>query len=146
MFRFTRHWKQPRRQQKCQTRSDEIQRQLNEVDFETTNVQSSTLSDASLAGSSHGEHGGLDTVVSNSPQAQPEVIGNDAIMSQELVRSGLSQFLSIGISSGASWEVFDQYERVRIAYIGTEISNLTHLVHLGNIARGQWPTPSLSPH
>lgn len=63
--------------------------------------------------------------------SHPDVVGSEIIISQDLVRSGLSQFISISIGvSSSSWDVFDQLERVRIAYIGTEVTNLTHLIDL----------------
>lgn len=54
----------------------------------------------------------------SSPAIKTTVVGSNVIESQDLVRSGLSQFLSIGVSA-PSWDVFDQPGRVRIAYIGT---------------------------
>ncbi|KAF7553505.1 hypothetical protein G7046_g7083 [Stylonectria norvegica] len=44
-------------------------------------------------------------------------------------RNGLARFFKDGISAGA-WAVFDSMDSFRIAYVGTAVSNLVHLVDL----------------
>ncbi|ORY55684.1 fungal-specific transcription factor domain-containing protein [Pseudomassariella vexata] len=44
-----------------------------------------------------------------------------------LARSSLAQFFQYGIGS-VEWLVFDVHSRFRIAYVGTPVSNLSHLV------------------
>jgi hypothetical protein len=61
--------------------------------------------------------------------APRDLIGADVIISQGLARNGLSQFFQQSIGA-STWLVFDVYELVRIAYIGTEVSNPTHLISL----------------
>lgn len=51
------------------------------------------------------------------------------IISQGLAKTGLSQFFQHGMGA-SSWAIFDIKERVRMAYIGTEVSNLSHLISL----------------
>ena len=63
------------------------------------------------------------------PTVSPNVLPTKVVISQGLARDGLSQFFQHGIRA-SSWLVFDISEMVRIAYIGTSISNLTHLINL----------------
>lgn len=52
---------------------------------------------------------------------------------EKLARIGLSLFLKHGIKDGQftdEWEVFDSIDRLRIAYVGTSASNISHLVDL----------------
>ncbi|KAI1863531.1 hypothetical protein JX265_008748 [Neoarthrinium moseri] len=49
--------------------------------------------------------------------------------SDELARNGLARFFKHGIGSGI-WAVFDAMEHFRVAYVGTAVSNLAHLVSL----------------
>ncbi|VUC31946.1 unnamed protein product [Clonostachys rosea] len=46
-----------------------------------------------------------------------------------LERDGLSQFFRRGVNS-TNWWVFNEVEYIRLAYIGTPVSNLAHLVSL----------------
>ncbi|OAP53729.1 hypothetical protein AYL99_12101 [Fonsecaea erecta] len=59
----------------------------------------------------------------------------------------LSQFFHKGVWS-SSWAEFDDYERLRLAYIGTSGSNFSHLVNLNR--EGQrfltYPHPPIHPH
>lgn len=49
---------------------------------------------------------------------------------EQLARSGLARFFNMGILSSRVWNLFDSLDTFRIAYIGTAVSNLAHLVKL----------------
>ncbi|KAL3442054.1 fungal-specific transcription factor domain-containing protein [Aspergillus insuetus] len=51
---------------------------------------------------------------------------------------GLSRFFRHGIDA-AAWGVFDSYKYMRIAYVGTAVSNLVHLVRLHRASRQPLP-------
>ncbi|KAL4962693.1 Zn(II)2Cys6 transcription factor [Aspergillus stella-maris] len=53
---------------------------------------------------------------------------------EEFARSGLSRFFKHGINA-AAWGVFDPLKYMRIAYVGTAVSNLVHLVQLHRASR-----------
>jgi hypothetical protein len=59
---------------------------------------------------------------------------------EQLARIGLADFFKHGIDAGV-WSIFDSYYSFRIAYIGTSVSNLHHLVDLHRSSR----TLPLSP-
>ncbi len=59
----------------------------------------------------------------------PTIVPAKVVISQGLARDGLSQFFQHGIRTSI-WLVFDVSEPFRIAYIGTRVSNLTHLINL----------------
>ncbi|KAF7551039.1 hypothetical protein G7Z17_g5311 [Cylindrodendrum hubeiense] len=48
---------------------------------------------------------------------------------EQLARNGLARFFRHGIGA-AAWAVFSSTQSFRIAYVGTAVSNLVHLVHL----------------
>ncbi|KIW34119.1 uncharacterized protein PV07_00915 [Cladophialophora immunda] len=62
-------------------------------------------------------------------------------------QDSLSQFFHKSVWS-SGWAEFDDYERLRLAYIGTPVSNFAHLVNLNQ--RGQrfltYPHPRIHPH
>lgn len=63
-----------------------------------------------------------------------------------LARSGLAQFFQYGIGS-VEWLVFDVYERFRLAYVGTPVSNLAHLVSFrqSSLSSLHYPYPPIRP-
>ncbi|KAF5010719.1 hypothetical protein FDECE_3130 [Fusarium decemcellulare] len=67
-----------------------------------------------------------------SPASQDKVSQNDAGNSngqEQLAREGLARFFKHGIGA-AAWAVFASTKSFRIAYVGTAVSNLVHLVDL----------------
>lgn len=141
-FRFTRQWKQAARR-----RNKEATNQSSEAEGLVSKQGSSVPSPATSLHTHASFSNGTQAARSSSTiHGQPSVVGNDVIISQDLVRSGLSQFISFGVSS-SSWDVFDQPERVRIAYIGTELSNFTHLVGLEQTGSTELhhPYPHIKP-
>lgn len=72
-----------------------------------------------MAASSHAPP----TVGSSAPVTSPET-GRE-----QLARNALARFFRHGISAG-NWSVFDTPDNLRIAYVGTPVSNLSHLVAL----------------
>lgn len=135
LLRFTRQWKQGRRSQNNAATTNRGSEHAELVAEFGPSPSSAAASNSLPIGHPNA-----------SPIAQPRVVGSDVILSQHLVRSGLSQFLSVGVSS-SSWDVFDQSDRVRIAYIGTELSNCTHLLHLEHTASSglHYPYPHIKP-
>jgi hypothetical protein len=123
--RFTRQWKQAVRSRRGQTtnRTSERDEYVDETGPSNASPSNGLQSNASFSHNLRAGHS------ESTIQGQPSVVGSDVIISQGLVRSGLSQFLSIGVTY-SSWDVFDKPEQVRIAYIGTELSNFTHLISL----------------
>jgi transcriptional regulatory protein AMDR len=73
--------------------------------------------------------------------------GREVSRSPCYTQDSLSQFFHKGVWSSA-WAEFDDYERLRLAYIGTPASNFAHLVNLNQ--RGQrfltYPHPRIHPH
>lgn len=66
---------------------------------------------------------------------------------ENFARSGLACFFKHGINAGA-WGVFDSLNSFRIAYVGTAVSNLVHLVRLHRAsthAPDSRPTNQISP-
>lgn len=66
---------------------------------------------------------------------------------ENFARSGLARFFKHGINAGA-WGVFESLNSFRIAYVGTAVSNLVHLVRLhrsSTHAPGSRPTSQISP-
>jgi hypothetical protein len=66
---------------------------------------------------------------------------------ENFARSGLARFFKHGINAGA-WGVFDSLNSFRIAYVGTAVSNLVHLVRLhrsSTHAPSSRPTSQISP-
>lgn len=53
---------------------------------------------------------------------------------EDFARRGLSRFFKHGINA-AAWGVFDSLNYLRIAYVGTAVSNLVHLVQLHRASR-----------
>ncbi|KAF9883374.1 Succinate-semialdehyde dehydrogenase, mitochondrial [Aspergillus nanangensis] len=62
---------------------------------------------------------------------------------EQLARNGLSRFFKHGINA-AAWAVFDSLDSFRIAYVGTAVSNLVHLVQLHRAFR-RLPSSAFSP-
>ncbi|KAH6886238.1 fungal-specific transcription factor domain-containing protein [Thelonectria olida] len=58
---------------------------------------------------------------------------------EQLARSGLAHFFRHGISA-AAWAVFSSSQTFRIAYVGTAVSNLVHLVDLHRSFRQPFAT------
>jgi transcriptional regulatory protein AMDR len=56
-------------------------------------------------------------------------------LSLEIAENGLFRFFKDGISP-ASWSVFDDQDQMRVVYVGTNISNMSHLIQLDR------PSPS----
>lgn len=59
---------------------------------------------------------------------------------EQLARNGLARFFKEGIGAGI-WRVFDKLD-FRIAYVGTAVSNLAHLVDLNKACRPQPLSPA----
>ncbi|ETN40043.1 uncharacterized protein HMPREF1541_04318 [Cyphellophora europaea CBS 101466] len=68
----------------------------------------------------------------NSVPTQDNTIpGTDVATSIALAENSLFRFFKEGISSSKrDWTMFDQLDHVRTAYVGTRISNMTHLIKL----------------
>ncbi|UNI18405.1 hypothetical protein JDV02_004676 [Purpureocillium takamizusanense] len=69
-----------------------------------------------------------------SPQETTEVTITGSPNSEEavslgLAKNGLFRFFKDGISS-STWSVFDRWDRTRVVYVGTRISNMAHLIRL----------------
>ncbi|KAL6244322.1 hypothetical protein RBB50_008564 [Rhinocladiella similis] len=81
-----------------------------------------------------------------SPHESQEGLENEVSASQGLARSSLSQFFQHGLPS-SKWDVFDTVDRMRIAYIGTTVSNLSHLINLDQSSRHflVYPHPEVHP-
>ncbi|EXJ88507.1 hypothetical protein A1O1_05437 [Capronia coronata CBS 617.96] len=61
----------------------------------------------------------------------PSFPATEVTTSLALAQTSLFRFFREGISSSSyHWEVFDQTDRVRVVYVGTHISNMTHLIKL----------------
>lgn len=56
---------------------------------------------------------------------------SDTRASLSLAQNSLYRFFKEGISPASSWTTFNRLDQVRTAYVGTRISNLSHLVRLG---------------
>ncbi|KAH7123130.1 fungal-specific transcription factor domain-containing protein [Dactylonectria macrodidyma] len=52
---------------------------------------------------------------------------------EKLARTGLALFLKHGITND-TWAVFDSLDKLRIAYVGTAASNISHLVDLHRVS------------
>ncbi|KAH7129879.1 fungal-specific transcription factor domain-containing protein [Dactylonectria estremocensis] len=61
---------------------------------------------------------------------------------EQLARNGLARFFRHGIGA-AAWAVFSATQSFRIAYVGTAVSNLAHLVELHRLFRQ--PSSGLAP-
>lgn len=70
-----------------------------------------------------------------------EVSESEAAASLDLAENNLFRFFRDGISS-SSWTVFDRWDRIRVAYVGTHISNMSHLINLDR----QRPQHLIYPH
>ncbi|KAL3957043.1 hypothetical protein ACCO45_007621 [Purpureocillium lilacinum] len=86
-----------------------------------------------------------------SPRDATEITSNDTPNSEEavalgLAKNGLFRFFKDGISS-STWNVFDSWDRMRVVYVGTHVSNMTHLIHLDqpNSACLVFPFPQIHP-
>ncbi|KAK6383782.1 hypothetical protein LTS17_003074 [Exophiala oligosperma] len=105
------------------------------------------------------DHNGAETVVhgrtssdhhagdeDQSANASQEGIESEVSAAQGLVRSSLSQFFQHGLPS-SKWDVFDTSDRMRLAYIGTKVSNLSHLINLDQSSRHflVYPHPEVHP-
>lgn len=100
--RSTTQWKTPNRQRAASRRPSGV-------------GEASVSVSTSAASASHGK--------------QRSVLPDTWTMQDTLTRSGLAKFFQQGVDS-TDWQVFDPSERLRLAYVGTPISNLTHLVDL----------------
>ncbi|EXJ92897.1 hypothetical protein A1O3_01451 [Capronia epimyces CBS 606.96] len=71
---------------------------------------------------------------------------DDVSASQTLARTSLAQFFQRGVPS-AHWEVFHTLDRMRTAYIGTHVANLSHLINLDQSSRHflLYPHPEIHP-
>ncbi|EED17441.1 acetamidase regulatory protein, putative [Talaromyces stipitatus ATCC 10500] len=70
----------------------------------------------------------------------------EIVASLNLAENGLYHFFRDGIPS-SSWNVFDPMDKIRVAYVGTHLSNMSHLVSL-NRPRPQfliYPYPQIHP-
>ncbi|RFU31054.1 hypothetical protein B7463_g5274, partial [Scytalidium lignicola] len=65
-------------------------------------------------------------------------------ISEDLTRNSLPQFYQRGIGA-STWAVFQSVDLMRIAYIGTEVSNLSHLINLEGQAHGNAGRASSAP-
>ncbi|KAL2867398.1 transcription factor domain-containing protein [Aspergillus lucknowensis] len=74
-----------------------------------------------------------------SPSSTASLPSQPSAGREDFARSGLSRFFRHGINAGA-WVVFDSLNYMRIAYVGTAVSNLVHLVQLHRASR-QSPPP-----
>ncbi|KAH8805487.1 putative acetamidase regulatory protein [Xylogone sp. PMI_703] len=86
--------------------------------------------------------------VATTPEEDSGILDSVTI-SEDLARNSLPEFYRRGIGA-STWSVFQRADLMRIAYIGTEISNLSHLITLqaqahGN-ADGVWGPPLHLPH
>ncbi|OIW35562.1 hypothetical protein CONLIGDRAFT_63256 [Coniochaeta ligniaria NRRL 30616] len=63
---------------------------------------------------------------------------------EQLARNGLVRFFKEGIGAGI-WRVFDKLD-FHIAYVGTAVSNLAHLVDLNKACRPQPLSPAAAGH
>ncbi|OAA60293.1 acetamidase regulatory protein [Niveomyces insectorum RCEF 264] len=68
--------------------------------------------------------GGVETQAGDALNAE-----NAGARQDDLARHGLARFLKQGINAGI-WSVFNTSSEFRIAYVGTSVSNLAHLVDL----------------
>ncbi|KIW20294.1 hypothetical protein PV08_00869 [Exophiala spinifera] len=75
-----------------------------------------------------------------------EGLDSEALASQGLARTSLSQFFQHGLPS-SKWDVFNTLDRMRIVYIGTKVSNLSHLISLDQSSRPflVYPHPEIHP-
>ncbi|KAE8551061.1 hypothetical protein EYB25_007295 [Talaromyces marneffei] len=93
---------------------------------------------------------GASTAASSSRRSPPlnrAPIYTSADERENFARSGLARFFKHGINAGA-WGVFESLNSFRIAYVGTAVSNLVHLVRLHRAsahAPGSRPTSQISP-
>lgn len=79
-----------------------------------------------------------------SPEASPDRIVDEISTSQRLARTSLSQFFQHGVPS-TTWDVFGPMDQLRIAYVGTQVSNLSHLISLDQSSRPflMYPHPEI---
>lgn len=82
-----------------------------------------------------------------SPSARSELDLVEANSLPSFAQDSLSQFFHRGVRC-SSWTEFDVYEHLRIAYIGTPVSNFTHLVNLNHNGERflTYPHPPIHPH
>ncbi|KAJ6445381.1 membrane transporter protein [Purpureocillium lavendulum] len=88
-----------------------------------------------------------------SPRASTAAPGNatpapssEEAVSLGLAKNGLFRFFRDGISS-STWNVFDSCDRMRVVYVGTDVSNMTHLIRLNkpNSSCLVLPFPQIHP-
>ncbi|KIW57044.1 hypothetical protein PV05_05649 [Exophiala xenobiotica] len=79
-------------------------------------------------------------------QDSQEGLENEVSASQGLARTSLSQFFQHGLPS-SKWDVFATIDRMRIVYIGTQVSNLSHLINLDQTSKHflVYPHPEVHP-
>ncbi|KAL4869912.1 hypothetical protein BDV12DRAFT_195915 [Aspergillus spectabilis] len=70
----------------------------------------------------------------SSPCSAASLLSQPSIQKEDFACSGLSRFFKHGINA-AAWGVFDSLNYLRIAYVGTPVSNLVHLVQLHRASR-----------
>ncbi|KAH6894230.1 fungal-specific transcription factor domain-containing protein [Thelonectria olida] len=77
------------------------------------------------------------------PISPPEARHEPSASSEQekLARIGLALFLKHGVTDD-TWAVFDSLDRLRIAYVGTAASNISHLVDLHRSSRPSALLPS----
>ncbi|KAL1867532.1 hypothetical protein VTK73DRAFT_4135 [Phialemonium thermophilum] len=71
---------------------------------------------------------------------------SEVAMSINIAENGLLRFFRDGLPSN-SWDIFDDPDKLRVAYVGTHISNMTHLIRLDR-PRPQYlvyPYPQIKP-
>jgi transcriptional regulatory protein AMDR len=66
------------------------------------------------------------TELQHTTNVSPEA---EVAISRDLAEDGLFRFFKDGIAS-SSWNVFDQWDKMRVAYIGTQTSNMSQLIRL----------------
>ncbi|KAL2818229.1 fungal-specific transcription factor domain-containing protein [Aspergillus cavernicola] len=74
------------------------------------------------------------TATNTSPLSSSSLRSHPSADREDFARRGLSRFFRHGISASA-WGVFDSLKFIRIAYVGTAVSNLVHLVQLHRASR-----------
>lgn len=72
--------------------------------------------------------------MTTSPAYESPISNRPAPRRDSFARSGLSRFFRHGINA-AAWGVFNSLDTMRIAYVGTAVSNLVHLVQFHHISR-----------
>ncbi|KAL3465689.1 fungal-specific transcription factor domain-containing protein [Aspergillus heterothallicus] len=77
-----------------------------------------------------------------SPSSTSSLPSQTSAGREDFARSGLSRFFRHGINA-AAWVVFDSLNYMRIAYVGTAVSNLVHLVQLHRASHQPLPLDTI---